>query len=299
MAVNNEQGRDEQAPPLSSSRRGPVQRGSGQAATVEARAKARPSTIDQLKHHDEHQDGPFQPKPALLIDVAPAAVMADGGPDSDGQSGESAELMLQGLLMTTEALAARAEHACTRWKLLSLAAAILVAPAILAAGWLYREASQLRVINGRARMENQALTEELNTAATQAAGLRGEVEMLKSQNLDLAGQKSLNLEDGQPVGAGAAGASSVVTVDQKAEQPVLQATIPQATTGRIQTFDAVRIEQIRRGNYPAGITRAELTAALGEPDRVYSSRNYEQLVYFGRSPGRFWLVGGQLQQVSR
>jgi hypothetical protein len=36
---------------------------------------------------------------------------------------------------------------------------------------------------------------------------------------------------------------------------------------------------------------------MGEPDRVYNARGYEQLVYFGKKPGRFWLTGGHVTQV--
>jgi hypothetical protein len=45
------------------------------------------------------------------------------------------------------------------------------------------------------------------------------------------------------------------------------------------------------------MTKTELIAVLGEPDRVYMSKNYEQLVYFGHKPGRFWLIGGHLVEV--
>jgi hypothetical protein len=36
---------------------------------------------------------------------------------------------------------------------------------------------------------------------------------------------------------------------------------------------------------------------MGEPDRVYNARGYEQLVYFGKNPGRFWLIDGHVVRV--
>jgi len=56
--------------------------------------------------------------------------------------------------------------------------------------------------------------------------------------------------------------------------------------------DQIRLNAIKKGNYPQDMTKAELTAALGEPDRIYKDEVYEQLVYFGRSPGRFWFKNG-------
>ena len=54
---------------------------------------------------------------------------------------------------------------------------------------------------------------------------------------------------------------------------------------------------MRKGTFSNGATKAELIAAMGEPDRVYNARGYEQLVYFGKKPGRFWLIDGHVVQV--
>jgi hypothetical protein len=36
---------------------------------------------------------------------------------------------------------------------------------------------------------------------------------------------------------------------------------------------------------------------MGKPDRVYNARGYEQLVYFDKKPGRFWLIDGHVVKV--
>lgn len=53
-----------------------------------------------------------------------------------------------------------------------------------------------------------------------------------------------------------------------------------------------RIGYIRKGLYPKDMTKDELIASLGEPDRTYKGRVYEQLVYFNHAPRRFWFKNG-------
>ena len=59
-----------------------------------------------------------------------------------------------------------------------------------------------------------------------------------------------------------------------------------------------RLASIAKGTYPQDMTRKELVASLGEPDRVYMGKGYEQLVYFDRSPCRFWFKNGPFYSVS-
>jgi hypothetical protein len=73
-----------------------------------------------------------------------------------------------------------------------------------------------------------------------------------------------------------------------------KSTFPSAQSAPAPTG---RIEVKKKSTYSRGTTKNELISALGEPDRVYKSRGYEQLVYFGRNPGRFWLVNEQVVQV--
>lgn len=53
-----------------------------------------------------------------------------------------------------------------------------------------------------------------------------------------------------------------------------------------------RIGAIQKGLYPKDMTRGELIASLGEPDRIYKGQVYEQLVYFNHTPRRFWFKNG-------
>ena len=53
-----------------------------------------------------------------------------------------------------------------------------------------------------------------------------------------------------------------------------------------------RKNDILKGFYPKDMTKEELIASLGEPDRIYKGQVYEQLVYFDRSPRRFWFKDG-------
>lgn len=53
-----------------------------------------------------------------------------------------------------------------------------------------------------------------------------------------------------------------------------------------------RIGTIRKGLYPKNMTKDELIASLGEPDRIYKGQVYEQLVYFNHTPRRFWFKNG-------
>jgi hypothetical protein len=59
-----------------------------------------------------------------------------------------------------------------------------------------------------------------------------------------------------------------------------------------------RLASIAKGIYPQDMTREELVASLGEADRVCKGRAYEQLVYFNRSPCRFWFKNGPFYSVS-
>jgi hypothetical protein len=77
-----------------------------------------------------------------------------------------------------------------------------------------------------------------------------------------------------------------------------ESSYAKATAVAEQALDAGRIEAIRKGTFPKGAAKGELIAALGEPDRIYKSRGYEQYVYFDKKPGRVWFIGNWLVQTS-
>lgn len=53
-------------------------------------------------------------------------------------------------------------------------------------------------------------------------------------------------------------------------------------------LDQARVEAIAMGNIPRHMTRDELIAALGPPDRLSRDDGYDQYLYYDRRPGRFW-----------
>jgi regulator of replication initiation timing len=107
------------------------------------------------------------------------------------------------------------------------------------------------------QVENQSLREQLNLAGSQITGLKTDMEALLNRNTELVTENTkLKLQNISPAASRPAAAS--------------------------------------RQSASKGTTKAELIAAMGKPDRVYNARGYEQLVYFGKNPGRFWLIDGHV-----
>jgi regulator of replication initiation timing len=105
--------------------------------------------------------------------------------------------------------------------------------------------------------ENQSLREQVNLAGSEITGLKTEMEALLNRNTELVTENTkLKSQNASPAASRPAAAS--------------------------------------RQSAAKGATKAELIAAMGEPDRVYNARGYEQLVYFGKKPGRFWLIDGHV-----
>jgi hypothetical protein len=136
-------------------------------------------------------------------------------------------------------------------------------------GWLYLNTTASGTLRGRLEIENQSLREQLNLAGTQIAGLKNEMDTL------------LNQPAKENPNSKSQTASSATAIASR----------------RSVSVDASRINVTRKGTNSNGTTRDELIGALGEPDRIYKARGYEQLVYFDRKPGRFWLIGERVVQV--
>jgi hypothetical protein len=158
-----------------------------------------------------------------------------------------------------------------KWQLVSLLTGILLIAAIAVIGWLYLRTTTTGTLQGKLEAENQSLREQLNLAGMQIAGYKNELETLRNHNIGPA----------------------VENPDLKS-----QTASPAAVTSRQSaSVGTNRINAIRKNTSSNGTTKAELIAALGEPDRVYNARGYEQLVYFGKKPGRFWLIGERVVQI--
>jgi regulator of replication initiation timing len=205
------------------------------------------------------------------LDVLPAESVKPAA----SKPGESPEKLLQGLLSNTKASAEWTQLAKRKWQLVSLLTGTLLIAAVIIIGWLYLETSATATLQGRLQVENQSLREQANLVGAQITGLKSEMEALLNRNIELATENAkLKSQNASPA-----------------------ASRPAAVSRQSASVDASRIDAMRKGTYSNGATKAELIAAMGEPDRVYNARGYEQLVYFGKKPGRFWLIGEHVVQV--
>ena len=166
------------------------------------------------------------------------------------------------------ALAKETKDAERKWQLVSLLTGMLLIAAVAVIGWLYPKTAAMETLRGRLEIEKQSLREQLNLTGTQIAGLKNEMETLLNRNTEMA-----------------------------KETPNLKSSVAAAAISTAASADTSRIDAMRKGTYSNGTTKEELIAAMGEPDRVYNARGYEQLVYFGKKPGRFWLISGHVVQV--
>lgn len=224
---------------------------------------------------DKNQYQTFNPKATLLLNVLPADAgktavepMKKQTPASKPQ--ESPGKLLQGLLLNTESSAEKTPFVKRKWQLVSLLTGILFVMAAAMVVWLALDASATGTQQSKLETENQSLKEQVNLAGSQITGLKNDMEALLNRNIELVTENTkLKSQDITPAAAASSKSASV---------------------------DASRVEA-KKGTYLSGATKAELIAAMGEPDRVYNARGYEQLVYFGKKPGRFWLTGGHVTQV--
>jgi hypothetical protein len=253
--------------------------------TITKQITANVDVIGDVKDRAKYQDT----TPALLLDVA----SIDGTKNSGGAQSESSEQMLHQLLMNTETSAQRTQSAKRKWQLATLVLAMLFAPAVAVIGWLFAEAGATGTRGGRLVIENQSMKEQLNLAGEQIKGFKDEIEAIQGRNIELTRENNkLKSQSSTPVSV----APPAARTEQK---PVVLNAAAASPTGAApaRAPDASRIEAIKKGTFPSGTTKAELIMVLGEPDRTYKSRNYEQLVYFSRKPNRFWFIGDYLVQA--
>ena len=161
----------------------------------------------------------------------------------------------------------RAAGAERKWQLISLVTGILFIMAVAIVVWLALDISAAGTLQSKLESENQSLREQLNIAGTQITGLKNDMEALLTRNIELA--------NGNP--------------NLKSQ------TVSPAAVASRQSISRTGVT--KKGTNSSGTTKEELIAAIGEPDRVYNSRGYEQLVYFDQKPGRFWLINGHVVQI--
>jgi hypothetical protein len=214
----------------------------------------------------------------------------------------SPEVLLQRLLVQAEASAQKSYIAQKRWQLVSFVSLLLFIGALSIVMWLYMDVRALTWEQDRLRMDKHTLTENLDSANARLSDLgqklnqqRNDTDRLTAYNAGL-GNRNKSLSGKVNFLRGAADGLQLTRVK---DEPVKLAK-PQ--TNNSQTKHAAenqaRLNSIRKGIYPGDMTRAELIASLGEPDRIYKGGQYEQLVYFDRSPGRFWFRNGPFVQAA-
>jgi regulator of replication initiation timing len=266
-------------------------------ADTPARPAAKGTNVAELKQKAESPEEPFRPKPTLLLNVLPPQGAKPAGARQSGAAAEKPEESLQYLLINTESSARRTQSAKTEWQLASLVMAMLLAATAVIIGWLYFEVNSTRTKQGRLTMENQSLKDQLNSTTAQIAGFKNEIETLLSRNLELAGENSQLKSQKQT--AATTGAFAVKPEQKTVAVKTASAARQTPALNRSGSVpDAGRIEAIKKGTFPKGATKDELTTVLGEPDRIYKSRGYEQYVYFGQKPARFWFFANHLVQTS-
>lgn len=215
---------------------------------------------------DKNQYQTFSPKATLLLNVLPA----DAGKTSvepikkqtpASQSEEPSEKLLQGLLSNMDTSSEKTRFEKRKWQLASLLTGILFTIAAAIIVWLALEIGAAGTRQNQLETENQSLREQLNLASSQITDLKNQMAAQLTRNTEPAAE---NAKSQAPAPVAAVSSKAVST---------------------------------RNGTSYKGTTKAELIAAMGEPDRVYNSRGYEQLVYFSQKPGRFWLINGRVVQV--
>jgi hypothetical protein len=243
---------------------------------------------------DKNKITPFRPTPVLLLDV-----LAEGGSQTesikpearavgeipDEQAGDNRQDMMESLLRNAETCAHRTQKAKMRWQLTSLVMGTLLISAGLLIGLMTYKINIAGTQRGRLAIENQTLKSQTDSAGIQIDGLKNEIENLMKRKPEA----SSYLHGAATASAGAA------SIKNEEKRPVNN--VQQAVTAE-QAIQPSRIEAIKKGKYPLGTSKTELMTVLGKPDRIYAARNYEQLVYFGRKPGRFWFVGEHLTQTT-
>jgi hypothetical protein len=208
---------------------------------------------------------------------------------------QSPEVLLQRLLVQAEASAEKNYILQKRWQLACLVLLMLFVGALSIVIWLYIDVRALAWDQDRLRMDKHTLTEQLQLADVRVTEVGGRLSLLQNRddrlsadNAELRRQNEL-LSDK----VGSLGAAAGLESRRLADEPVeLGKTATDAGRTKAKVQDQSRLNSIRKGIYPEDMTRAELIASLGEPDRIYKDVQYDQLVYFDRSPGRFWFRNG-------
>jgi len=225
--------------------------------------------------------------------------------------GPSREALLHTLLLKAEESARKNEISRKKWQLLCLGLLVLFMGALFTAVSIYMGGDVQKWDQSRLYTANYTLKEQLESANMRAMELSRQVGKLENRNAQLGDQNaqlgvinsslkaqkvslSNTLQPAKGVTEGGKAGYDEVTAAVAEKKP----ETPQRASRQQASRERGRLASIVKGEYPQDMTKKELVASLGEPDRIYSGRGYEQLVYFGRSPCRFWFKNGPFYSVS-
>ena len=218
---------------------------------------------------------------------------------AEENQGPSREVLLRTLLMKAEESARKNEMSRKKWQFLCLGLLLLSMGALFTAISVYMGADVQNWDQSRLYTANYTLREQLESANTRVMALSRQVGQLENQNAQLGVGNSSFRAQNVSVSNNAA-PSKGATEGGKAGYAEVAAVAVEKKPELIQQVsrERGRLDSIAKGTYPQDMTRKELVASLGEPDRVYMGKGYEQLVYFDRSPCRFWFKNGPFYSVS-
>ena len=211
----------------------------------------------------------------------------------------SREALLHTLLIKAEATAQKSEMSRKKWQLLSFVSLMLFIGALFTVTSVYMQADVLNKDQTRLHMDKSTLTAQLHSANTKITELSRQVGLFQNRNIQLA------IENAKFSVQNTSRTKNVRSLNQSTYKAELKnaEVKPRRTENKSHNIKRVsqdqnRLNAIQKGIYPQDMTRDELIASLGEPDRVYKGKIYEQLVYFDRSPCRFWFRNGPFLQAA-
>jgi len=206
-------------------------------------------------------------------------------------TGDQPEVLLHNLLTNAEGVAHRNDLSRRKWQLLSLLSLMLIFPACAATIWLYSELNAITAKDAKLTIENRTLVEQFNLAGAKTTDSGSQFESLQSENLRLLLENANLKAQNDVLLSRLDSLSKAPRTAQPAQTVSVVQPLSQSRTTPAQ-LNQTRLDAIKRGSFPADMTKGELIAALGQPDRILKSDKYEQLLYFNRSPGRFWFSNG-------
>ncbi len=257
-------------------------------ATIEEYAAMKGVDPDQVKTWAQHQQvTTLHQDDRVLIDV-------DASENQQQQAEEDTptiETLMQHALAQAQASANFIIRSRSRWQLAAFTLMAALAISLIANIVMGFRTTGLGFKNEQLFMDNYQLTEQLETVKADIGQLNARTDILRTMNTQLAKENAVYKADQKKLLAKLQTSQQTpasATDRQTGDEPRFTRTAEQSAGAPRTGFRMARIEAIRSGRYPSDMRKSELIAALGQPDRSYANDLYEQVVYFGRNPGRFW-----------